>query len=92
MSEFKELEVNIDFNEASQAWRRNKKCVNGMFYYTCAYRHTNNKRCSKIIIPPKNNYIKIFNPDAYLTKIQTHNLNVFCYRHQNRVYDPNIHI
>jgi hypothetical protein len=32
-----ELPVLLDFDEASDAWRRNKKVVNGYFVYVCGF-------------------------------------------------------
>jgi len=47
----KELEVNIDFDEASIAWRANKKSSgNGCYKYVCEHRNKNNKKC-------RNNFI-----------------------------------
>jgi hypothetical protein len=46
--EFRQLyEVNIDFDEASEAWKANKKSIgNGSYKYICAKRGKNNKNCS----------------------------------------------
>lgn len=44
----KELKVDIDFDEASNEWRKNK--INrgkGSFIYKCTYIHKNNKQCHK---------------------------------------------
>lgn len=42
----KELEVNIDFDEASAAWRANKKSTgNGCYKYVCEHRNKNNNKC-----------------------------------------------
>ena len=39
-------EVNIDFDEASEAWRANKKSIgNGSYKYLCAKLSKNNKFC-----------------------------------------------
>ena len=39
-------EVNIDFNEASEAWKSNKKSIgNGSYKYVCAKRNKNNGYC-----------------------------------------------
>ncbi len=39
-------EVNIDFDEASEAWRANKKSIgNGSYKYLCAKRSKNNNCC-----------------------------------------------
>jgi len=40
-------EVNIDFDEASEAWRANKKSIgNGSYKYLCVKRSKNNNCCS----------------------------------------------
>lgn len=46
-SETRQLyQVNIDFDEASAAWRSNKKSIgNGSYKYMCAKRYSNNKSC-----------------------------------------------
>jgi hypothetical protein len=39
-------EVNIDFDEASEVWRANKKSIgNGSYKYLCAKLSKNNKFC-----------------------------------------------
>jgi hypothetical protein len=41
-------EVNIDFDEASEAWRANKKCLkNGMYAYICGKIMLNGNSCSR---------------------------------------------
>ena len=43
-----ELEVNIDFDEASKEWRKNKfHRGKGSFLYKCTYIHSNGKECNK---------------------------------------------
>ena len=40
--------VEIDFDEASSAWRANKKCLkNGMYAYICGKTMLNGNSCSK---------------------------------------------
>ncbi len=40
----------MDFDEASAAWRSNKKYLGrGMFAYRCTYIHSNGKQCSKSV-------------------------------------------
>jgi len=40
-------EVNIDFDEASEAWKANKKSIgNGSYKYVCAKRNKNNGFCA----------------------------------------------
>lgn len=44
--------VNIDFDEAEQAWRENKKYIgNGMFKYTCKGITKKGHKCNN---PPSN--------------------------------------
>jgi hypothetical protein len=44
----KEYEVNIDFDEASEAWKANKKSTGGGCYkYICEAIRTNGKKCRK---------------------------------------------
>ena len=43
-------EVNIDFDEASEAWKQNKKSIgNGMYKYICQVVTTNKKVCCKTV-------------------------------------------
>ena len=43
-----ELEVNIDFDEASREWKRNKIHIGNCSYvYKCSYLHKNGKECNK---------------------------------------------
>jgi hypothetical protein len=47
-----EYEVNIDFDEASTAWKANKKSTGGGCYkYVCNHRNKNNKKCKRNPIP-----------------------------------------
>jgi hypothetical protein len=47
-----EYEVNIDFDEASAAWKTNKKSTGGGCYrYICKHRNKNNKKCRRNPIP-----------------------------------------
>ena len=49
------LEVNIDFDEASKAWKANKKYVgNGSYKYVCAKRGKNNCYCICKCLPGEN--------------------------------------
>jgi hypothetical protein len=50
-----EYEVNIDFDEASAAWKANKKSTGGGCYkYICEHRNKNNKKCRGNPIPGEN--------------------------------------
>ena len=43
-----EYEVNIDFDEASAAWKANKKSTgNGCYKYICEHQNKNGKKCTK---------------------------------------------
>jgi hypothetical protein len=58
-------EVNIDFDEASEAWRANKKSIgNGMYKYLCAKRCKNNNNCSTKCLPGEDyckTHLKMYN-------------------------------
>jgi hypothetical protein len=46
----KENPCTFDFDEASAAWRSNKKWLGrGMFAYKCSYIHSNGKQCTKSV-------------------------------------------
>jgi hypothetical protein len=46
------FEVNIDFDEASEAWKSNKKSIgNGSYKYVCAKRGKNNNTCIAKCLP-----------------------------------------
>jgi hypothetical protein len=53
LEELKEqYEVNIDFDEASAAWKANKKSTgSGCYKYICEHKNKNNKKCRKNPIP-----------------------------------------
>ena len=42
-------EVNIDFDEASKAWKQNKKSIgNGSYKYICTTKTKSNKICGRV--------------------------------------------
>jgi hypothetical protein len=46
------FEVNIDFDEASEAWKANKRTIgNGSYKYVCAKKNKNNNNCSIKCLP-----------------------------------------
>jgi hypothetical protein len=48
-------EVNIDFDEASESWKANKKSIgNGMYKYVCCKKWKNGKNCTSKCLPGKN--------------------------------------
>lgn len=47
IKEIQQFEVNIDFDEASEAWKTNKKSIgNGSYKYVCPF-EKNKKKCGK---------------------------------------------
>ena len=47
-----EYEVNINFDEASECWKSNKKSIgNGSYRYVCCKRGKNNNLCIKKCLP-----------------------------------------
>jgi hypothetical protein len=62
-------EVNIDFDEASEAWRANKKSIgNGMYKYLCVKRCKNNNYCVNKCLPGENyckTHLKMFNEGKF---------------------------
>ena len=49
-----QLEVNIDFDEASRYWNMNKKRIgNGCYVYICGQRLKNGKFCQRKLPPDK---------------------------------------
>ena len=56
-------EVDIDFDEASSAWKANKKSIgNGSYRYLCCKINKNNKNCIAMCLPGVNyckNHIKM---------------------------------
>lgn len=52
MSVFHKYEVNIDFDEASKAWKENKKSIgNGSYKYVCSKIGKNNNQCIAKCLP-----------------------------------------
>jgi len=50
-----ELEVNIDFDEASRYWNSNKKKIaNGCYKYVCGFEKRNGNFCKKFCLKNKN--------------------------------------
>jgi hypothetical protein len=74
-----ELDVNIDFDEASKEWRKNKKYIgNGSFNYRCSYIHSNGKECTKSLeIYSINKYIT----DRHWNKPDNKKSDIFCRQH-----------
>ena len=70
----------IDFDEASAAWRANKKSLGGgMFAYRCAYIHTSGKRCNKTVEASKKP--KIY--DECTCRTMSRLPETFCWQHRN---------
>jgi hypothetical protein len=85
------MEFGINFNEASIAWRSNKKYLgNGMFVYTCNYVFSNGKPCRGTIYSqrPKNKDTNIYS-NLEIDKYHNHpNTDIFCKQHLNRKLFP----
>ena len=58
-------EINIDFDEASEAWRANKRSIgNGHYRYLCSKKNKNNNCCLIKCLPGENyckTHLKMFN-------------------------------
>ena len=58
-------EVNIDFDEASEAWKSNKRSIgNGSYKYVCAKKGKNNNCCLSKCLPGEiycKTHLKMFN-------------------------------
>ena len=58
-------EVNIDFDEASEAWKSNKRSIgNGSYKYVCAKKGKNNNCCLTKCLPGEiycKTHLKMFN-------------------------------
>ena len=82
------MEFEIDFDYASECWRKNKKYKkNGYFVYICNYIRSNGKRCRRTIYSNiiQNEYKNTFNNYEIHDKYNNHpNKNIFCKKHLNR--------
>ena len=62
-------EVKIDFDEASGAWKANKRSIgNGSYRYLCAKKGKNNNYCSTKCLPREiycKTHLKMFNEDKF---------------------------
>ena len=71
------VSIDIDFDKASEEWRKNKKHIgNGLFVYTCRYQHQNGKICGKIV------YKDVSNQKYQTLKIHKY-AHKFCKKHLN---------
>lgn len=82
--------MEIDFDEASTAWRTNKKCLpGGWFTYRCEYIHSSGKRCVKAVGKPKRPTYLI-RDDWYTAHSSSGDLTHHCWRHRFRSHSrPN---
>jgi hypothetical protein len=62
-------EVNIDFNEASETWRANKRSIGtGHYRYLCCKKNKNNNCCLIKCLPGENyckTHLKMFNEGKF---------------------------
>lgn len=72
----------MDFDEASKAWRSNKKHIgNGMFQYICEYIHSDGKKCKKTCYA----YLsEKYNINGEFGKIKHKNEYIYCKKHLNK--------
>lgn len=76
----------LDFDEASRAWRANKKRMGQMFVYICTYIHSNGKRCRRTIenCVPANPYQVMSAWQCETAESDDEKSNVFCKQHKRR--------
>lgn len=78
-------EVNIDFDDASIEWRKNKKSTkNGSFVYVCSYNSTKGKSCRRTVISQLKTYqyCTLIDTKSKLDKLKTKpNADKFCIKH-----------
>ena len=62
-------EVNIDFDEASEAWKANKMYIcNGSYRYVCCKKGKNNNNCVSKCLPGENyckTHLKMFHAGKF---------------------------
>ena len=62
-------EVNIDFDEASEAWKANKMYIgNGSYRYICCKKGKNNNNCVSKCLPGENyckTHLKMFHAGKF---------------------------
>jgi hypothetical protein len=80
--------VDIDFDEASLAWRANKKSIGrGYFAYKCAYIHTHNgKHCRRPVYEQRYRNLYECHPNFEVGRNYNNhpNRSIFCKKHLNR--------
>lgn len=76
--------MEINFDEASAAWRANKKrLVGGWFAYRCVYIHSSGKHCMKAVGKPKRPTYLI-RDDWCAAHSYSGDLTNYCWRHRFR--------
>ena len=77
------MDGKIDFDEASKAWRANKKKIGQLFVYICTYIHSNGKRCRRTIENniPENIYKMQY---SWQYEHSTKKSKIFCKQHKHR--------
>ena len=79
------IDIDINFDEASKEWMRNKKkLTNGRYEYICNYIHSNGKQCRKPRVLIKDEHI--YGLDD--TDVDNSNSNYYCKQHINK-YNKN---
>jgi hypothetical protein len=78
------MENHIDFDDASIAWRANKKTLTGgWFAYVCEYIHSNGKRCNRAVEFSKKPQMYRIREDWVCRSI-SRNPDHYCWQHRNR--------
>lgn len=74
----------IDFDEASKAWRANKKVLkNGMFAYKCVYIHSTGSPC-KSVVEAQNTSSRYRTHPQWETTSTGKEPWKYCYRHRSK--------
>ena len=78
------MDVEIDFDAASTAWRANKKPLGGgWFIYICEYIHSNGKRCQKPVESAKKPPASA-RRDGLMCRSISINPHHYCWKHRYR--------
>lgn len=76
--------MEINFDEASSAWRANKKYLGGgWFAYRCKYMHSNGKQCNKAVEASKKPQKYKIRED-WVCRSSSRAPHNYCWQHRNR--------
>jgi hypothetical protein len=75
----------IDFDEASKAWRANKKVLkNGMFAYKCVYIHSTGSSCKSVVEAQASTATYATHPAWTQSSSTSKEPWKYCYRHRSK--------